>query len=155
MSLSPGIVQGTRGLMLASILLSFISILVESVGLRCTTCMAEEPEQKDKVALAGGVIFLIAGQSPFSSDTHAHAINIHRLKEHFCKMLSFIPRPSNTDASQSVSIPRPRKLKASVAGNETQQSTRLQITPLNIIWHVGSRYFLPHRCCNTLLYVLL
>lgn len=66
LSLSPGIVQGTRGLMLASILLSFISILVEVVGMRCTTCMAQEPEQKDKVALAGGVIFLIAGQCPLS-----------------------------------------------------------------------------------------
>lgn len=62
-SLSPGIVQGTRGLMLSSILLSFFSILVEVVGMRCTTCMAEEPEKKDKVALAGGVIFIIAGQS--------------------------------------------------------------------------------------------
>lgn len=61
-SLSTGIVQGTRGLMLASVLLSFISLLVEMVGMRCTTFMAGEPEQKDKVALAGGVIFLIAGQ---------------------------------------------------------------------------------------------
>lgn len=65
-----GIVQGTRGLMLAAILLSFIAILVEMVGLRCTTCLADEPEQKDKVALAGGVIFIIAGQTPVGSDTH-------------------------------------------------------------------------------------
>ncbi|XP_031711032.1 claudin-1 [Anarrhichthys ocellatus] len=57
----PGIVQGTRGLMLSSILLCFISLLVEMVGMRCTTCMADQPEQKDKVALAGGVIFIIAG----------------------------------------------------------------------------------------------
>lgn len=69
---SSGIVQGTRGLMLAAILLSFISILVEMVGLRCTTCMADEPEQKDKVALAGGVIFIIAGQTPVASDAHTH-----------------------------------------------------------------------------------
>lgn len=48
--------------MLASILLSVICLLVEMVGMRCTTFMAEEPEQKDKVALAGGVIFIIAGQ---------------------------------------------------------------------------------------------
>ncbi|KAM4552707.1 claudin-1 [Odontesthes bonariensis] len=57
----PGIVQGTRGLMLTSILLNFISMMVAVVGMRCTTCMAEQPEQKDKVALAGGVIFIIAG----------------------------------------------------------------------------------------------
>lgn len=48
--------------MLASVLLSVISLLVEMVGMRCTTFMAAEPEQKDKVALAGGVIFIIAGQ---------------------------------------------------------------------------------------------
>ncbi|XP_073346739.1 claudin-1 [Pagrus major] len=57
----PGIVLGTRGLMLCAIVLSIISIMVETVGMRCTTCMAEVPEQKDKVALAGGVIFIIAG----------------------------------------------------------------------------------------------
>ncbi|XP_076601558.1 claudin-1 [Chaetodon auriga] len=57
----PGIVQGTRGLMLCSVLLSFIAILVEVVGMRCTTCMAEQPQQKDKVALAGGIIYIIAG----------------------------------------------------------------------------------------------
>lgn len=48
--------------MLASVLLSVISLLVEMAGMRCTTFMAQEPEQKDKVALAGGVIFVIAGQ---------------------------------------------------------------------------------------------
>ncbi|MED6236024.1 hypothetical protein ATANTOWER_003340 [Ataeniobius toweri] len=57
----PGIVQGTRGLMLGSILLSFISMIVAVVGMKCTTCMSEQPAQKDKVSLAGGVIFMIAG----------------------------------------------------------------------------------------------
>ncbi|XP_050926071.1 claudin-1 [Lates calcarifer] len=57
----PGIVQGTRGLMLSAILLCFIAILVEVVGMRCTTCMGDQPQQKDKVALAGGVIFIFAG----------------------------------------------------------------------------------------------
>ncbi|MEQ2185186.1 Claudin-1 [Goodea atripinnis] len=57
----PGIVQGTRGLMVGSILLSFISMIVAVVGMKCTTCMSEQPAQKDKVALAGGVIFMIAG----------------------------------------------------------------------------------------------
>ncbi|KAM8728088.1 claudin-1 isoform 1-T1 [Acanthopagrus schlegelii] len=57
----PGIVLGTRGLMLCAILLGIISMMVEMVGMRCTTCMSEAPAQKDKVALAGGVIFIIAG----------------------------------------------------------------------------------------------
>lgn len=59
------IVQGTRGLMVSAAMLGFIAILVEMVGMRCTTCMAEQPQQKDKVALGGGVIFLISGQSLF------------------------------------------------------------------------------------------
>ncbi|KAI3374394.1 hypothetical protein L3Q82_006219 [Scortum barcoo] len=57
----PVTVQATRGLMVTAILLCVISIFVEMMGMRCTTCMAGEPEQKDKVALAGGVIFIIAG----------------------------------------------------------------------------------------------
>ncbi|XP_028283515.1 claudin-1 [Parambassis ranga] len=57
----PGIVQGTRGLMLASVLLCFISIMMASVGMKCTTCLSDQPAQKDKVALIGGVIFIIAG----------------------------------------------------------------------------------------------
>lgn len=72
-SFSPGIVQGTRGLMLSAIFFSFISILVEMVGMRCTTCMADEPERKDKVALAGGIIFIIAGQSTIDFLKHHQA----------------------------------------------------------------------------------
>lgn len=60
-----GIVQGTRGLMVSAALLGFIAILVAMVGMRCTTCLAGEPQQKDKVALGGGIIFLISGQSLF------------------------------------------------------------------------------------------
>ncbi|XP_013881461.1 claudin-1 [Austrofundulus limnaeus] len=57
----PAIIQGARGLMLSAVLLAFISILVTSVGLKCTTCLSDQPEQKAKVALAGGVVFIIAG----------------------------------------------------------------------------------------------
>ncbi|XP_034470353.1 claudin-1 [Hippoglossus hippoglossus] len=57
----PGIVQGARGLMLSAVLLCFIAIMVAVVGMRYTTCLAEQPEQKDKVALVGGIVFIIAG----------------------------------------------------------------------------------------------
>ncbi|KAF7669767.1 hypothetical protein LDENG_00124380 [Lucifuga dentata] len=57
----PAIVMGTRGLMLVSIVLCLISILVAMVGMKCTTCLAENQEQKDKVALTGGVLFIISG----------------------------------------------------------------------------------------------
>ncbi|XP_006786887.1 claudin-1 [Neolamprologus brichardi] len=57
----PGNVQGTRGLMVSSIVLCFISILVAVMGLKCTTVMSDSPDLKDKVALSGGVIFILAG----------------------------------------------------------------------------------------------
>ncbi|XP_004078682.1 claudin-7 [Oryzias latipes] len=57
----PAMVQGTRGLMVASILLCFIAMMVAMTGMQCTTCMSDSPETKDKVALAGGVVFIIAG----------------------------------------------------------------------------------------------
>ncbi|XP_054625018.1 claudin-1 [Dunckerocampus dactyliophorus] len=57
----PAIVVGTRGLMLAAILLCLIAILVAVVGMKCTTCLTDQPEQKDKVALTGGIILIIAG----------------------------------------------------------------------------------------------
>ncbi|XP_030608128.1 claudin-1 [Archocentrus centrarchus] len=57
----PANVQGTRGLMLSSIVLCIISILVAVIGMKCTTVMSEQPELKDKVALSGGVVLIIAG----------------------------------------------------------------------------------------------
>ncbi|XP_034039876.1 claudin-1 [Thalassophryne amazonica] len=57
----PAIVVGTRGLMLADILVCFVAIIVATVGMKCTTCLSNEPELKSKVALAGGILFIIAG----------------------------------------------------------------------------------------------
>lgn len=71
----PAIVQGTRGLMLSAILLSFIAIMVAVVGMRCTTCLADEPVQKDKVALVGGVLFIIGGLfSLVGTSWYAHRV---------------------------------------------------------------------------------
>lgn len=72
--MSPGIVQGARGLMVSSVLLSFISIMVSMVGMKCTTCMSEQPEQKNKVALAGGVVFIIAGKDSETKKTQLPAL---------------------------------------------------------------------------------
>lgn len=57
----PGEVQGARGLMITSIFLSSVALLVAAVGMKCTTCLADDKQQKNKVALAGGVLFIIAG----------------------------------------------------------------------------------------------
>ncbi|XP_051943123.1 claudin-1 [Hippocampus zosterae] len=57
----PAIVLGTRGLMLAAIFLCLIALLVAMVGMKCTKCLAEQPEQKAKVALTSGIVLIIAG----------------------------------------------------------------------------------------------
>ncbi|KAJ8274556.1 hypothetical protein COCON_G00091810 [Conger conger] len=54
-------VQVTRGLMITAILLSFIAALVAMVGMNCTTCLENDMQQKAKVAMAGGILFIIAG----------------------------------------------------------------------------------------------
>lgn len=56
-----GELQATRGLMLFSIIMVVISILVAVVGMKCTTCLAEDKQQKNKVALIGGILFIIGG----------------------------------------------------------------------------------------------
>ncbi|KAI4889767.1 hypothetical protein NFI96_015757 [Prochilodus magdalenae] len=58
-------VQAGRGFMVSGILLCGIAILVASVGLQCTTCLSDNPELKNKVALGGGVVFILAGVCAF------------------------------------------------------------------------------------------
>ncbi|XP_064194402.1 claudin-1-like [Anguilla rostrata] len=53
--------QATRALMIVGIVLSFISVMVAMVGMQCTTCLENDAQQKAKVALAGGICFIIAG----------------------------------------------------------------------------------------------
>ncbi|KAA0718452.1 Claudin-1 Senescence-associated epithelial membrane protein [Triplophysa tibetana] len=57
----PGEVQTTRGLMISSIFLGAVALMAAAVGMKCTTCLADNKQQKSKVALAGGVLFILAG----------------------------------------------------------------------------------------------
>ncbi|KAG7456847.1 hypothetical protein MATL_G00240300 [Megalops atlanticus] len=57
----PKEVQITRALMITAILLSFISMLVAMLGMKCTTCLEGDPQQKQKVAMAGGILYIISG----------------------------------------------------------------------------------------------
>ncbi|XP_041941200.1 claudin-1 [Alosa sapidissima] len=70
-----GELQATRGLMVFSILLVAISILVAAVGMKCTACLAENKQQKNKIALAGGIIFIIGGLSALiATSMYGHKI---------------------------------------------------------------------------------
>ncbi|XP_061094452.1 claudin-7-like [Conger conger] len=61
--LQPMELQLTRALMITSILLSATAVLVALVGMKCTTCLAEDWQQKARVAVVGGILFVIAGSS--------------------------------------------------------------------------------------------
>ncbi|CAM4598605.1 unnamed protein product [Leuciscus chuanchicus] len=61
----PGEVQGTRALMILATFLCGIGLLIAAVGMKCTTCLSDNEEQKNKVAVAGGVLFIIADMYEF------------------------------------------------------------------------------------------
>ncbi|KAI1882819.1 hypothetical protein AGOR_G00238840 [Albula goreensis] len=74
----PTEVQATRALMITAILLSCISVLVAMVGMRCTTCMAYDKQQKDKVAMGGGILFIIAGLAALvATSWYGNRIAVH------------------------------------------------------------------------------
>lgn len=51
----------TRVVMILSVLLSAVGVLVATLGMRCTRCLEEDEKQKDRVAIVGGFLFIIAG----------------------------------------------------------------------------------------------
>uniref|UniRef100_A0A8C4RZC8 Claudin n=1 Tax=Erpetoichthys calabaricus TaxID=27687 RepID=A0A8C4RZC8_ERPCA len=53
--------QATRALMIASIFFSGMAILVASLGMKCTTCFAEDKQKKNRIATIGGGIFIFGG----------------------------------------------------------------------------------------------
>ncbi|XP_006637709.1 claudin-1-like [Lepisosteus oculatus] len=57
----PSSVQATRALMIAGILLSAVAMLIASLGMKCTTCFADDKQKKSRIAVIGGSIFILAG----------------------------------------------------------------------------------------------
>ncbi|XP_033006820.1 claudin-1 [Lacerta agilis] len=57
----PTILQGTRALMVASILLGLIAFSVSLIGMKCMKCMEDDQVQKMRMAVIGGIFFLVAG----------------------------------------------------------------------------------------------
>ncbi|XP_010186641.1 PREDICTED: claudin-19, partial [Mesitornis unicolor] len=54
-------IQTSRALMVISLLLGFFGIIVSVVGMKCTKVGEEDPVTKSRIAVAGGVLFLLSG----------------------------------------------------------------------------------------------
>ncbi|XP_078281756.1 claudin-19-like isoform X1 [Rhinoraja longicauda] len=54
-------IQASRALMIVSVVLGFIGIIVSVVGMKCTKVGDNKPLTKSRVAVSGGVLFLMAG----------------------------------------------------------------------------------------------
>uniref|UniRef100_A0A8C3U700 Claudin n=1 Tax=Catharus ustulatus TaxID=91951 RepID=A0A8C3U700_CATUS len=50
-----------RALMVISLLLGFFGIIVSVVGMKCTKVGEEDPVTKSRIAVAGGVLFVLSG----------------------------------------------------------------------------------------------
>lgn len=55
-------IQTSRALMVISLLLGFFGIIVSVVGMKCTKVGEEDPITKSRIAVAGGVLFVLSGK---------------------------------------------------------------------------------------------
>ncbi|KAF2985383.1 hypothetical protein EK904_013628 [Melospiza melodia maxima] len=53
-------IQTCRALMVISLLLGFFGIIVSVVGMKCTKVGEEDPVTKSRIAVAGGVLFVLS-----------------------------------------------------------------------------------------------
>ncbi|XP_061493606.1 claudin-1 [Rhineura floridana] len=56
-----GHLQATRALMIVSILLGLIGCFVAMIGMKCMKCMEDDEVRKVRMAVLGGILFLVSG----------------------------------------------------------------------------------------------
>ncbi|XP_077170595.1 claudin-7 [Paroedura picta] len=57
----PSSLQATRALMVVSIVLGVVSMGVAIMGMKCTHCGSDNMVTKARIAMTGGIIFIVAG----------------------------------------------------------------------------------------------
>ncbi|XP_006863412.1 PREDICTED: claudin-7 [Chrysochloris asiatica] len=57
----PAALQATRALMVVSLVLSFFAMFVATMGMKCTRCGGDDKVKKARIAMTGGIIFIVAG----------------------------------------------------------------------------------------------
>uniref|UniRef100_A0A8C5UZR4 Claudin n=1 Tax=Microcebus murinus TaxID=30608 RepID=A0A8C5UZR4_MICMU len=55
--------QATRALMVISLVLGFLAMFVATLGMKCTRCGGDDKVKKARIAMGGGIIFIVAGTS--------------------------------------------------------------------------------------------
>lgn len=55
-------IQTSRALMVVAILLGFLGIIVSVAGMKCTKVGDENPVAKSRIAIAGGILFILSGE---------------------------------------------------------------------------------------------
>ncbi|XP_020822517.1 claudin-7 [Phascolarctos cinereus] len=56
-----GFIQATRALMVISLVLGFLAMMVAAMGMKCTRCGGDDKVKKARIAMTGGIIFIVAG----------------------------------------------------------------------------------------------
>lgn len=77
-------IQTSRALMVISLLLGFFGIIVSVVGMKCTKVGEEDPVTKSRIAVAGGVLFILSGTAAPACRPSA-AEDLKHLSEAVCR----------------------------------------------------------------------
>ncbi|MEJ1273156.1 claudin 7 [Cricetulus griseus] len=57
----PAALQATRALMVVSLVLGFLAMFVATMGMKCTSCGGDDKVKKARIAMTGGIVFIVAG----------------------------------------------------------------------------------------------
>ncbi|XP_054851189.1 claudin-7 [Eublepharis macularius] len=57
----PGSLQATRALMVVSIVLGVVGMGIATMGMKCTRCGGDNKVTKARIAMTGGIVFLVGG----------------------------------------------------------------------------------------------
>lgn len=49
--------------MVVSLVLGFMAMFVATMGMKCTRCGGDDKVKKARIAMTGGIIFIVAGES--------------------------------------------------------------------------------------------
>lgn len=58
--------------MVVAVLLGFVAMVLSVVGMKCTRVGDSNPIAKGRVAIAGGALFILAGECPSLLHNHSH-----------------------------------------------------------------------------------